>query len=405
MDTKYLILGAGASGISFGLALKASGINDFIILEKNKDIGGLCGSAKTKLGTCDIGGGHLWCTKYKEVEKLVKKIVPSWHSFERKTSVLAFNHEIGYPIEDHIWQLPIELSANILIELKEKPSRSHSDFEDWTRSTFGDILSNEYMIPYNEKLWGKPISRMSLDWLHKLPSPKFKDVLMSVLARKPANKPFFSTWDYPTSGGFQSIIDALANPIKDHIIVDSKCEYVDLNLKKANGIGYEFLVNSIPWKETKWLSNSNIPEIDILEAVPLTVSLHQTKNSFKADGAQWTYIPDLNIPHHRMFFSSRWMPEANFDFSECNSNRFQMNADIWFNNVYAYPVQTCSKKSIMADVADWSLKNNIIPIGRWGKWEYWNSDVCIMDSIKTASSTIKLDYFDIMEKITNGNIC
>ena len=41
---KYLILGAGPAGLSFANGLKQSGENDFIVLEKESEAGGLCRS-------------------------------------------------------------------------------------------------------------------------------------------------------------------------------------------------------------------------------------------------------------------------------------------------------------------------------------------------------------------------
>lgn len=41
---KYLILGAGPAGLAFATALKNNNIDDFLVLEKENQPGGLCRS-------------------------------------------------------------------------------------------------------------------------------------------------------------------------------------------------------------------------------------------------------------------------------------------------------------------------------------------------------------------------
>ncbi len=55
---KYLILGAGPAGLTFANMLKRKGEESFLILEKEKEAGGLCRSAEVDGSPLDIGGGH-----------------------------------------------------------------------------------------------------------------------------------------------------------------------------------------------------------------------------------------------------------------------------------------------------------------------------------------------------------
>ena len=57
---RYLILGAGPSGLAFARTLLDQGENSFLILEKEEIAGGLCRSMMVDGSPFDIGGGHFY---------------------------------------------------------------------------------------------------------------------------------------------------------------------------------------------------------------------------------------------------------------------------------------------------------------------------------------------------------
>lgn len=54
---KYLILGAGPAGLSFAAKLRQLGEDSFLIIEKEKEPGGLCRSVTVDGAPFDLGGG------------------------------------------------------------------------------------------------------------------------------------------------------------------------------------------------------------------------------------------------------------------------------------------------------------------------------------------------------------
>ncbi len=58
MKTKFLILGAGPSGLSFAESLLRNGESDFVLIEKEREPGGLCRSKEVDGAPLDICGGH-----------------------------------------------------------------------------------------------------------------------------------------------------------------------------------------------------------------------------------------------------------------------------------------------------------------------------------------------------------
>ena len=56
---KFLILGAGPAGLTFANRLQQNAEESFLVLEKEKEAGGLCRSVEMDGAPLDIGGGHI----------------------------------------------------------------------------------------------------------------------------------------------------------------------------------------------------------------------------------------------------------------------------------------------------------------------------------------------------------
>ena len=55
---RYLIIGAGPAGLTVACRLKQRGLDDFLIIEKESEAGGLCRSTDVDGTGFDTGGGH-----------------------------------------------------------------------------------------------------------------------------------------------------------------------------------------------------------------------------------------------------------------------------------------------------------------------------------------------------------
>ena len=78
---KYLILGAGPAGLTFANMLKRKGEESFLILEKEKEAGGLCRSAEVDGSPLDIGGGHFLDVRRPKVCEFLFDFLPISGSF------------------------------------------------------------------------------------------------------------------------------------------------------------------------------------------------------------------------------------------------------------------------------------------------------------------------------------
>lgn len=143
---------------------------------------------------------------------------------------------IGYPIENHLYQLPKEVSSSIIKELVERrkiPKMNLNNFEMFLQGQFGTILYEMYFRSYNEKIWKKPLNKIPLSWLEdKLPMPTVEDIILNNIYRVEEQKMVHSSFFYAKKNGSQFLADVLAK----HIVVKYNTEVMSLEKDKGKWI-------------------------------------------------------------------------------------------------------------------------------------------------------------------------
>src|ERR1700747_1807062 len=101
---RYVILGAGPSGLAFAHSLRLAGENSFVILEKEAEVGGLCRSREVDGKPLDIGGGHFLDLKRKDVLDLLFRFMPreEWEEHRRVSKIRIRGKEVDYPLEANL---------------------------------------------------------------------------------------------------------------------------------------------------------------------------------------------------------------------------------------------------------------------------------------------------------------
>jgi protoporphyrinogen oxidase len=77
--------------------------------------------------------------------------------------------------------------------------------KEWFLHTFGEGISNKYLIPYNEKVWNVPVEKLSMVWSDRIPNPPPEDILKSSIGIKTEGYLHQLYYHYPEQGGYQSI--------------------------------------------------------------------------------------------------------------------------------------------------------------------------------------------------------
>ncbi len=396
-DFDYVILGAGPSGLTFAHRLLDEGEMSFVVIEAEEEAGGLCRSAEVDGAPLDIGGGHFLDVKNSRVTDFLFRFLPEdqWNSYSRITRIrMTGFDDIDYPFESHIYQLPEEEQAAVLDSIAKagcvtgapEPSR----FSDWIRWKLGDRIAEIYMLPYNRKIWSVDLDDLGAYWLHKLPDVSYEQTLQSCCEKKPAGTvPAHGTFLYPKAFGYGEVWRRMGEKLGDHLYLDTKVASVDVETGTVNGkFRGKRIINTIPWP--LWLELAALPG-DVAEAVGClrhtSVDVDYVSQNEVSD-AQWIYVPDEDVSHHRLLCRNNFIAGARGGWTETNSARSGSPGEWRHHNAFAYPLNTIAKPEEMELILSWARTNEVYGLGRWGEWEYMNSDVAVAHALDLAGKLL-----------------
>lgn len=405
----YIVLGAGITGLTLLKKLKERNITNVLGIEAEAEAGGLCRTFYIDGHACDIGG-HFFQTKYKDVEDFVFSNFPKEKMYQinpRISKIHIHGKDIDYPLEANLWQLPLDKQVEYLIsvirngEALGKPEPHN--YEEWIRWKLGDKICDNYLIPYNTKLWGVPSNEMDVDWLHKIPRIEVEEILRDSLEKTqdvekyPAHiRPY-----YPLSGGYGRVIEAIARDINKFIkfntsvsklryIADEKVWLVNEEFKAKN------VINTTPWSdlfEAMGRPAEIKEQINKIKYNKLVISLFETDEN--PTPYHWRYVPDLNEQHHREFFISNFAKDSkNYGtFTETNADRFDADHLTFkgrnlfnYKTPAAYPLPLIGKTQAITEILEYFKPFHLYGVGRWGEHQHHNHDVCMknaMDFVNT----------------------
>jgi len=395
----YIIIGGGITGITMARLLQQSGVRHILVLEAEPEAGGLCRTRRIGDHVLDIGGGHFLCSKFPEVYRFIFAHLPQneFVDCERVSKIDLGGHEIDYPLESNIWQLPAEICADYLISIVQNGEARGlpppADFDGWIRWKLGNQVAERYMFPYNRKIWGVEPHEMDIDWLYKIPRLDVREIVMSCLTKQSdrSKMPSHSRFYYPRRGGFQRVFDALYNPVRDLVRLGEPVnllEHTKDGLLVNGRLHARHVINTAPWhtlRESALFAPEDRSAIDQLRHNSLVVSLHE--ENYRTP-THWVYLPALDQPHHRSFYIHNFAPDSspNGVYRETNANRWHGEADCLHHHInsHAYPIPTIGWAKAIARVLATAEQTGVYGLGRWGQWQYFNSDVCILEAMRLA---------------------
>ncbi|WP_144584122.1 protoporphyrinogen/coproporphyrinogen oxidase [Campylobacter coli] len=415
---KIGIIGAGISGMSVARLLK----DDFEVevLEKLPVVGGIARTKDVNGIPYHVNGGHCFNSKFDDVLDFVfNKILSKeeWNRIERHSKVLFKSEWITYPIEfaiKEIDQIDSEMAFNITKETFNASYDKGKNLEEWFINHFGSTLSNEYFIPYNEKIWGINPRDMDNVWIEdekqmKLPVPTKESFFRSLIGQN-RDKMSHAIFYYPKSNNQNTFIEAMGDGVSiltNYQVEDikKKCDKWIINGEKK----YDILINTSP---LDLLPNilKNIPD-DVLQYFKKLKYNKVSNVLWKMNGefaATWAYIPNKDIKFHRIINIGRFtkpyqnyciseiIGENSIDIFEKEGKKIEFLDSIVAHNIteHAYPLFDLNYVKSKKNTLKYLNSMGIISHGRFGEWEYYNMDVCIKRSIDLAKKIINEYYHD-----------
>lgn len=435
------ILGGGLTGLTIASQLK----NEFEVLEKNSDCGGLCRSLKEDGFTFDYGGAHIIYSKdQSSVDFMLQMLKDNRHQGRRNNKIYYKGHFVKYPFENGLSDLPKEDNFECLYHYLKNDCLSPSNFKEWIYYTFGKGIAEKYLLPYNRKVWNTKPEEMSLHWVDgRVPKPPLEDVIKSAIGISTEGYTHQLNFFYPREGGIQALIQGIE--------------------KQAQGrIARNFAVRKISKEENGWcisdgtgqrkydLLISTIPVFDLLKAlenVPAEVKDASTKLQYNSlitillglEGNSLppytaVYFPDEDLKFNRVgfphIFSPNNVPEGYSSLvveitAKENDSTWRLSDEellrhstqglagcglldpkkVCFKKVvrskYAYVIYDRDYLKNIKIVRDYIEKLGIILCGRFAEFEYLNMDACIQrgrNLAKKINSSSKEEEISLVSK-------
>lgn len=391
---KYLILGAGVAGLTFATRLKLTrGEDSFLILEKESEAGGLCRTVYSDKTPIDIGGGHILDVRRPHVTEFLFEFMPKdeWIYYVRDSRIELKDITISYPIEANIWQFPLEEQAEYLESIAQAGCNSGAampeKFVDWIRWKLGDKIAEEYMLPYNKKMFGDNLNELGTYWLEKLPNVSFRQTLLSCLMKKAhGSLPGHAEFYYPKKFGYGEVWLRMASRISDHIEYGKTISAIDFNsntVTTSDGGKYtaDKIIVTIPWREFTELKGMPTDLAnDVKKLKHTAVQIKYFPENLESE-AQWTYFANPALSYHRIIYQHNYDKENwNGYWTETRRERVQgvhHDGKTAFMNEYAYPMNTIGKPQIMERLLTWCRDRSVYGLGRWGEHCHYNSDLTV----------------------------
>lgn len=428
---KYVILGAGMTGLSAAYHLK----KEYFLAEKEREIGGLSGSI-VKNGFTFDHAEHFLRIPDRKMENFFKKLMgENLFSQELISAIYYKNKFIPYPFQENIRTLPVKelkkCAKSLILNYfsRNQNKTKFANFEEFNYYNYGEYIANEFMIPYNEKIWQFKPSEMNTSWFLSpdfIPSFNLNRILNSILPLSddiPIKK--FYRW-YPIKGGSQEFANSFF-PYLLHLTLNCKAIKIDLNEKLVifqNGHSehYEHLISTIALPDLLNIIdslpssiNGLIPSLKYNSVYCMNLALTR-ENDHRY---HWLYFPQKEIPFSRLFFSSNFsknnapigkgtcsalttfLPNSNFNESKFEEKSLQILFKLGFLKneseiiekiplkiKFGFPIPTIGLEKKLKLIQDFLKDHDIYSIGRYGEWKYAGIEHSIKDGALIAQKLI-----------------
>jgi len=420
---KICILGAGISGVTLARLLAADG-HDVVVLERAERPGGLCRSRLTDGFTWDEAGGHILFSKDARTLAWQKARCGGDDALcriERQTRILWHDRFVPYPFENGVGHLTKPAIVDCLdgyIEAyvaRRGGAPCPANFKDWIAWRMGDGFARHFMVPYNEKIWDCDLATMSSAWVAgRVPEAPLRDVLSSAVGLETSGYTHQSVFWFPRRGGFETLVRGTTDGGGFTVHARSPVERVRRKGDRfaVNGEDFDLVVNTVPLPLVE-PKIEDIPDpiradIRALRPISLVNVLIGVRTDAPIPPLSWIYLPfaDQGLANRVTYFSNYsphnappghasfmaevthrgdLVPDRAFvdelvdRLSACGLFRKdQVVLTDWAESEYAYIDQNLAFPERIARVRHWFDHSGYVTFGRFGRYEYHNSDQCIL---------------------------
>lgn len=423
---RYGVLGGGWAGLlSAHMIKKTDPEAEIEILEMSNEgnLGGLLRSETIEGFTYDIGGPHILFSKNKDTLNSVLEILgDNWKQMERKNYVHFEGKVIPYPFENGIYMLPPEDRAKIglgilrnLFRISSNKNWVPESFYDWIYEIFGEEMGSRYLEPYNNKIWKRNLKEFDASWVFtpgRLPLPAMEDIVYSISGIQTTGYKEQAYFYYPKTGGIQSLYDSLLQNLKSKGV--RLITSVEVRSARKNKDGkwvintsyyYDRIISTLaignlleaieaPEQICKLASELDYNKVVVMgfaldKPAPDQIALYVPQTDVIFHRYTWmsnlvsnspmgksNLIVEVTIPKNTQFKVEEVLERAKDGLVKIgiiDSKEQILHSKAWVHE-FGYPVYMKGHNEIRSKIMDFLKSLDIISVGRWGSWHYWNTD-------------------------------
>jgi protoporphyrinogen oxidase len=407
---EIVVLGGGVAGISAAWHAGRVG-HEAVIFEAKERWGGLLDHFKIDGFRFDNAVHFAFSgnDQFKEVLALTEMVT---HYPE------PYNYGDGFwlkhPVQNNLYPLPVEDRVAAVKSFIERPDGNDQlNYRLWLERQFGRVIAERFPVRYTKKYWTVPAEDLSTMWVgNRLYRPSMDEVLYGAMTAETPPTYYLQEMFYPRQGGFRAILDPLAAEVE--IRCGKKAVHIDpvkrrVEFSDGTAEQYGHLVSSVPLPELVAMLE-DVPE-QVKEAAETlwATSVALVSLGFKTASAGdhlWFYIYDEDIFPARVHAPYR--KSAENAPAGCSSLQFEIyysrhkklpasgeelvehvinvaenlglagRNDLLTSDYRELPYANVVFDHGMTDRRDYILDYirgiGILPVGRFGLWDYLWSD-------------------------------
>ena len=319
-----VLLGAGPTGLGAAYRLHERGETDFEVFERAGHIGGLATSFHDSKGfTWDVSG-HIIFSGYPYFNAFLEKMLgkDGIRRIDRESWIKFQDRYVRYPFQNHLSSLPEEAMLECLIGLVESQTidrdRAYRNFEEWILARFGAGVAKHFMVPYNQKVWATPLTRMGFYWIaERVAVVDWKKALETALTSKVTDWGPNATFAYPATRGTVGLWLAVLPYLGDRVRLNKRVACVDEEKREilftdGSTRAYDRLCSTLPLTSLVRRLR-HVPErvrqaagrLLFNRLFSVGVGLKRPAPSTK----NWIYFPDPATPFYRITYLSNYSPD------------------------------------------------------------------------------------------------
>ena len=431
---KGLIIGGGLTGLAVGMT------SNMPIVEAETLPGGICASYYIKPGNCErlqnapedgeayrfeVGGGHWIFGGDAAMHYFLRSLAPV-KSYNRKSSVYFHGEKtyVPYPIQNHLSYLEQDVAVKALLEIMDYKKAPFLTMKEWMNQYFGPTLCDVFFYPFHELYTANLYDRIAPQDIYKSPIDRSSVIKGAISNAPPVG--YNTSFVYPLGG-----LTVLAQRMAGHChVLYNKCVKSinptenEIAFEDGDLFSYDILVSTLPLNNLIKMTGLSLDDDPPYTSV-LVLNIGAIRGN-QCPNDHWLYTPKTKAHFHRVGFYSN----VDTSFLPLSSREHQDKISIYVEKAYPGSAKPSHEeiqkygKQVIQELQEWEFirdeevvdptwidiaytwswpeskwrdkairtleKNNIFPVGRYGRWNFIGIADSIRDGLLIGSSLMNL---------------